>query len=101
MRTKAEEWLATEQFRRVAPPALAIAGRLRTTRACSDKRALLETAAATGDRRTLDYLKILAVKGGCGRRGRADCFPCLREDDKLAGAIATIERRLAAGSKAP
>jgi len=101
VRVKAEEWLASEQFQRVAPPALAITGRLRTTRGCSEKHALLDAAAATGDRRTLEYLKVLAVKGGCGRRARADCFPCLRDDDKLSRAIATIEQRLAGGSKSP
>jgi hypothetical protein len=46
-------------------------------------------------------LKILSVKGGCGRRGREDCFPCLREDDGLAKTMAVIEERLAKSSKAP
>ena len=66
-----------------------------------DKHALLERAGTTGDRRALEYLRILAVKGGCGRRGREDCFPCLRDDEKLTGAIAAIERRLAESSKTP
>jgi hypothetical protein len=43
----------------------------------------------------------LGVKGGCGRRGRDDCFPCLRDDEKLTGAIAAIERRLAESPKTP
>jgi serine/threonine-protein kinase len=97
VREKAEEWLASEQFRRVASPELAIAGRLRTTRGCTDKRALLDAAATTGDRRALEYLNVLAVKGGCGRRGREDCFPCLREDDTLANSIAKLEQRLSGG----
>ncbi|HVR20790.1 MAG TPA: serine/threonine-protein kinase, partial [Polyangiaceae bacterium] len=97
VREKAEGWLASEQFRRVASPELAIAGRLRTTRGCSDKRALLDAAATTGDRRALEYLNVLAVKGGCGRRGREDCFPCLREDDKLSDSIAKLEQRLGGG----
>jgi hypothetical protein len=101
IRTKAETWLASDAFRSVANPPLAIAGELRTTRGCKEKRALLERAATTGDQRALDYLKILAVKGGCGRRGREDCFPCLREDDSVAKAIAAIEARLAKSSKAP
>jgi serine/threonine protein kinase len=101
IRTKAESWLASDAFRSVATPPLAIAGELRTTRGCKEKRALLERAATTGDQRTLDYLKILAVKGGCGRRGREDCFPCLREDDSLAKTIAAIEARLTKSSKAP
>jgi hypothetical protein len=97
VREKAEEWLASEQFRRVAAPELAILGRLRTTRGCTNKRALLDAAASTGDRRTLEYLNVLTVKGGCGRRGREDCFPCLREDDHLADSIAKLEQRLAGG----
>jgi hypothetical protein len=101
VRTRAETWLASDAFRSVAPPPLAIAGELRTTRGCKDKRALLERAATTGDQRALDYLKILAVKGGCGRRGREDCFPCLRDDDTLSKTIATIEARLGKSSKAP
>jgi serine/threonine protein kinase len=100
LRAKAEEWIGTEEFRRVASPPLAIAGKLRSTRSCQDKKALLDEAATTGDRRALDYLRILAVKGGCGRRGREDCFPCLRQDETIGEAIAKIEQRLAA-SKAP
>jgi serine/threonine protein kinase len=100
-RAKAEAWLASEDFRRVASPPLAIAGKLRAARGCEEKKALLGDAVTTGDRRALEYLQILAVKGGCGRRGREDCFPCLREDEKLGDAIAKIERRLAGASKAP
>jgi hypothetical protein len=100
IRAKAEEWLASEDFRRVASPPLAIAGRLRAARGCQEKKGLFGDAVTTGDRRALEYLHILAVKGGCGRRGGEDCFPCLREDEKLGDAIAKIERRLAGGSKA-
>jgi hypothetical protein len=78
-----------------------IAAELRTARGCKEKHDLLDRAATTGDRRALDYLRILGVKGGCGRRGRDDCFPCLRNDEKLTGAIAAIERRLAESSKKP
>jgi hypothetical protein len=101
LRAKAEEWLGSEAFRQVAPPPLAIAAELRTARGCKAKRALLERAAAIGDARTLDYLKILAIEGGCGRRGREDCFPCLREDDALAKTMATIQERLTQTPKAP
>jgi serine/threonine protein kinase len=100
-RLKALTWLRSEEFAKVASPPLAIAGELRAARGCKDKYALLDRAAKTGDRRTLEYLKILGVKGGCGRRGRDDCFPCLRDDEKLTGAIAAIERRLAESPKTP
>ena len=100
-RLKALTWLRSEEFAKVASPPLAIAGELRAARGCKDKYALLDRAATTGDRRALEYLKILGVKGGCGRRGRDDCFPCLRDDEKLTGAIAAIERRLAESSKTP
>ena len=68
-----------------------------STRGCTDKRGLLDAAATQGDRRTLEYLNVLAVKGGCGRRGREDCFPCLREDDKLPYTITKLEQRLSGG----
>jgi serine/threonine protein kinase len=100
-REKAEKWLGSEAFAKVASPPLAIAGELRAARGCKEKHALLERAGTTGDRRALEYLKILGFKGGCGRRGRDDCFPCLRSDEKLTGAIAAIERRLAESSKTP
>ncbi|HEX6277490.1 MAG TPA: serine/threonine-protein kinase [Polyangiaceae bacterium] len=100
VRLRAGEWLATERFQSVAPAPLAIAGKLRATRGCSEKKALLDAAATAGDRRALEYLKTLAVPAGCGRRGRDDCYPCLREDGTLTGAIAKLEQRVA-GSKAP
>ena len=96
-RAKADEWLGSDDFRRVASPPLAIAGKLRAARGCQEKKALLGEATTTGDRRSLEYLQVLAVKGGCGRRGREDCFPCLREDEKLGDTIAKLERRLAGG----
>jgi hypothetical protein len=95
VRLRANEWLATERFESVAPPPLSIAGRLRAARGCSEKKALLDAAATTGDRRALEYLKTLAVPAGCGRRGRDDCYPCLRDDGALAGAIAKLEQRVA------
>jgi hypothetical protein len=95
IRTRAEEWLGSEQFRRAAPSELAIAGQLRAARRCEDKHALLAFARELGDRRTLDYLKILASKTGCGRRGGDDCYPCLRKDKALTDTMATIERRSA------
>jgi hypothetical protein len=94
IRTRAEDWLGSEAFRRAAPPALGIAGQLRAARRCQEKHALLAFARELGDRRALDYLKILASRAGCGRSGRDDCYPCLRKDNALSEAIAAIERRI-------
>jgi hypothetical protein len=94
VRLRAEEWLGSEQFRRSASPALGIAGQLRAARRCQEKLALLAFARELGDQRTLDYLKVLTSKTGCGRGARDDCYPCLRKDAALSDAISTIERRI-------
>jgi serine/threonine-protein kinase len=97
VRTKAEALIVSDAFERVASPALAIAAKLRTTRGCREKKSLFGAAEKSGDRRALEYLRSISVKGGCGRRGRDDCYPCLREDEKLGETIAKLEARL--GSK--
>jgi hypothetical protein len=95
-RTRAETWVRSDRFKKVAAPDVEIAGALRYSRSCADKHSLLPRAAELGAERALDYLKIAKVRGGCGRGGRTDCFPCLRKDDALKDAIAAIEKRLAA-----
>jgi len=94
-RAHAETWIRSARFKEVAEPDVEMAGTLRYTRSCSEKHDLLPRAAEVGEKRTLDYLKIAKVPGGCGRGGRTDCFPCLRKDDALKLAIAAIEKRVA------
>lgn len=94
-RTRAEEWIRSDDFKKVATPDVLIAAGLRYAKSCSDRHDLLSSAAEHGEKRVLDYLNIAKAKGGCGRRGRDDCFPCLRKDDALKDAVAALEKRLA------
>lgn len=94
LRGRAEEWIRSEAFKKVAAPDVELAGALRYARSCSDRHDLLPRAAEAGGRRVLDYLNIAKTPGGCGRGGRKDCFPCLRTDSALKDAIAAIEKRL-------
>jgi len=94
-RNRAAGWVRSEQFKKVASPDVEVAAALRYSKSCREKHALLPRAAEVGSQRALDHLKIAKVRGGCGRRGRDDCFPCLRKDDALKNAIAAIEKRLA------
>jgi hypothetical protein len=96
LRTRAEEWVKSDAFRKVAEPDVLIAGALRYAGSCSDRHDLLPRAADNGAKRTLDFLNVAKAPGGCGRRARDDCFPCLRKDSALKDAIAAIETRLAA-----
>jgi hypothetical protein len=96
LRARAEEWIKSDGFKKVAEPDVLIAGALRYAGSCSDRHDLLPRAAENGAKRTLDFLNIAKAPGGCGRRGRNDCFPCLRKDDALKDAISAIESRLAA-----
>lgn len=95
LRAKAEEWVRSDAFKKVADPDVEIAGALRYAKSCSDRHDLLASAGEKGGRRVLDFLNIAKVPGGCGRSGSKDCFPCLRKDDALKNAIAAIEKRLA------
>lgn len=95
LRAKAEEWVRSEAFKKVADADVEIAGALRYAKSCSVRHELLPRAAEKGGRRVLDYLNLAKVPGGCGRNGSKDCFPCLRKDAALKDAISEIEKRLA------
>ena len=95
LRTRAEEWVKSDAFKKIAEPDLLIAGALRYAGSCSDRHDLLPRASDNGGKRTLDFLNIAKAPGGCGRRARNDCFPCLRKDNALKDAISSIESRLA------
>jgi hypothetical protein len=96
LRTRAEEWVKSDAFKKVAEPDALIAGALRYAGSCSDRHDLLPRAAENGGKRTLDFLNVAKAPGGCGRRARDDCFPCLRKDGALKDAISSIESRLGA-----
>jgi eukaryotic-like serine/threonine-protein kinase len=94
LRMRAERWVRSHDFQNVASPEIKLAAELRYGKSCSDRHALLARASEIGDKRALAYLKIMRVRSGCGRRGRSDCFSCLRKDDALAQAISSIEKRV-------
>ena len=76
-----------------ASPALVVATKLRTSGGCQAKYALLDDAAAHGDRRTFVQLRGLYSTKGCGFLGLGDCWKCMRSGGKLNGAIKAIEAR--------
>jgi hypothetical protein len=95
LRARAEEWVRSEAFKKVAAPEVEIAGALRYAKSCSDRHDLLPRAAENGGRRVLDYLNVAKAPSGCGRHASKDCFPCLRKDHALKDAISALEQRLA------
>jgi hypothetical protein len=97
VRTRAEQWIRSDAFQKVATPDVGMAASLRYAKSCSERHSLLTQAAEKGQQRTLEYLNIVKVPGGCGHNARKDCFPCMRQDSALKDAIAAIQKR--AGSK--
>jgi hypothetical protein len=92
-RMRAERIVRSPQFYKIASPSVQVAGALRYAKSCSSRHEMLTKVGEHGDKRALAYLKIMKNRSGCGRRGRDDCFPCMRKDDALARAIAAIEKR--------
>ncbi len=96
LRSRAQKWVVlSPDFLKVASPSVKVAAQLRYARSCTDRHKLMARAGEVGDERALAYLKILKYRKGCGRRGRSDCFPCLRQDKALEEAAAKIEKRIA------
>ena len=93
LRRRAERWLASDEFDKQSSPALHILVSLRAAKTCRQRHALLLRAKNVGEWRTLDYLKKLQKKTGCGPGGAEDCHPCLRDDDRLEAAITAIDAR--------
>jgi hypothetical protein len=85
--------LAKSEVRAHASPAARVLLELREATDCEDKRTAVEHAAKQGDARALTELRSLTKKSGCGRRGRFDCWPCLRADGVLDQAITSIDSR--------
>lgn len=90
---RAEKWLRSKDFDRVASFPLYVTVKLRQAESCEDKHALLELAAA-GGRQTLDYLRELEVRTTCAPDDLANCYPCLRADSRLKDAITKLEKRV-------
>ena len=89
------ELLTNKDVRPKASPALALALDLRDATTCEARRPLLEKAPEVGDRRMLALAVSFIKKTGCGDNGRADCNPCLRDDNSkiLRTALAKVQGR--------
>jgi serine/threonine-protein kinase len=85
--------LAKTEVREHASPAAKVLLELREATDCESMRAAVEHAGDLGDSRALPELRALSRRSGCGRRGRSDCWPCLRGDRTLDDAIASIDSR--------
>ena len=94
VKQRAAKWLTTEQFQKNSSPELNILVALVQSKSCEQQHALLLRAKNVGDARTLKLLTGWRDnKAGCGRRGRDDCHPCLRKDERLSDPISAIEKR--------
>jgi hypothetical protein len=92
-RKHVEGWLRSKDFVRVAPLPLYVLVKMRQAKSCEDMRALLGLASA-GDRQTLDYLRQIQAHTTCSPDDLVNCYPCMRADNRLSDAIASIEKRL-------
>ncbi len=94
VRSRAAKWLHTPQFDRAASDALRVAAKIRFAPTCEAKHALLPMVGKSGGSAALSVLQELRGESGCGLSGKEDCYACLRGDNQLKDAIASIEARL-------
>ena len=94
VRSRAAKWLHTPQFDRAASDALRVAAKIRFAPTCEAKHALLPMVGKSGGSAALSVLQELRGESGCGLSGKDDCYACLRGDNQLKDAIASIEARL-------
>ena len=90
---RANAWLADSANRPKLSPGLAVAVELHQAKSCNERHALLDKVKEVGDERSASFLKLYKMRVGCGKRGKADCFPCMRRDGKLAEATTAVEKR--------
>ena len=93
VRARADTWLRSPEFSKVATPALSVAVAFRFATTCPQRSALLPRAKTDGDARCLGYLNQYRATTGCGRRHRDDCYACLRSDSRLTDTITAIHDR--------
>jgi len=93
VQSRAETFLQSTAFEKVATPALRAIVKLRYSAGCDEKKALLADLKKTSDERALFELVPLQDKSGCGARKKDDCYPCLRTSNDLDDAIAAVRTR--------
>jgi serine/threonine-protein kinase len=97
---RAKKSLQDDGVKSKMSPALTVTLNIKTTQdICAAKTKYFSQAASVGDARTEAALTPYLKKGGCGRRGRVDCHPCLRSgDDSVEKTVAAIRARGDAGT---
>ena len=93
VQTRAETFLQSSSFEKVATPSLRAIVKLRYSAGCDEKKALLPELKKSSDERALFELVPLQDKTGCGARKKDDCYPCLRTSNDLDDAIAAVRTR--------
>jgi eukaryotic-like serine/threonine-protein kinase len=93
VQTRAETFLQSPSFEKVATPSLRAIVKLRYSAGCDEKKTLLAELKKSSDERALFELVPLQDKTGCGARKKDDCYPCLRTSNDLDDAIAAVRNR--------
>jgi len=93
VQTRAETFLQSPSFEKVASPSLRAIVKLRYSAGCDEKKALLGELKKSSDERALFELVPLQDKTGCGARKKDDCYPCLRTSNDLDDAISAVRNR--------
>lgn len=91
VRQRAQSYLTSKDFERVAALPVYAAEKLRSAKSCEDKRGLLDFAGHVGGKEVLDYLKELEHQTSCGPEDLVHCYPCLAGDHRLADTISKLE----------
>jgi serine/threonine-protein kinase len=93
VQSRAETFLQSSGFEKVATPGLHAIVKLRYSGGCDEKKALLPELKKSSDERALFELVPLQDKAGCGARKKDDCYPCLRTSNDLGDTIAAVRAR--------
>jgi tRNA A-37 threonylcarbamoyl transferase component Bud32 len=94
--TRAKHALEDDAVKPHMSAALAVTVAIRSSSdPCEAKKKYFAQAAKDGDARTLDALTPYLKRGGCGRKGRKDCHPCLRfGSDSVEKTVEAIRARV-------
>jgi serine/threonine-protein kinase len=93
VQARAETFLQSPAFEKVATPGLRAIVKLRYSAGCDEKKTLLSTLKKDSDERALFELVPLQDKSGCGARKKDDCYPCLRTSNDLDDTISAVRTR--------
>jgi serine/threonine-protein kinase len=93
VQSRAETFLQSAGFEKVATPGLRAIVKLRYSAGCEEKKSLLADLKKSSDERALFELVPLQDRSGCGARKKDDCYPCLRSSNDLGDTIAAVRAR--------